>query len=78
MAQAIDWWERAAEEVISHGVDPAQAIRLLCKAEQAADAISAHMRQRSLADSAMAILPGSEKRLLWQQPGFPHGSPRYT
>ena len=52
----MDWWERAAEEALELGVDPAQALRLFMKAEAAAQALQGRM-QTHMADSALSLGP---------------------
>ena len=52
----MDWWEKAAEEALEFGVDPAQALRLFMKAEAAAQALQGRMQQH-MADSALSLGP---------------------
>lgn len=52
----MDWWEKAAEEALEIGVDPAQALRLFMKAEAAAQAPQGRMQQH-MADSALSLGP---------------------
>lgn len=54
--QAVEWWEKAAEEALEMGVDPAQALRFFMKAEAAAQALQGRM-QAHVADSALSLGP---------------------
>lgn len=51
--QAIKWWEKAAQEALRLGMEPAQALRYFLKADAAAELISGYLS--SVLDSAASL-----------------------
>ena len=52
--QTAEWWEKAANEALGLGVDPAQALRLYMKADKAAEGLQKRL-QHHMADSALSL-----------------------